>query len=215
MKKGRGLFIVLDGPEGCGKSTQSGALHRSFLEAGYDVLRTFQPGGTELGARIRQELLHGSTELTAGQEAIYFTCDRALHIVEVVKPALDSDKVVVCDRYASATWAYQGYAGRLGTDIVERLTDLAVGDVVPDLVIVLDIDPVKGFGRKQGTALDRIERKPTEFHYEVRDGFLDYAVNHGCCEVINADQEPLAVHSEIIRAARDWLGVKITSVLEV
>lgn len=211
----KGLFIVLDGPEGCGKTTQSNLLVEVLQLSGFRVSKTFQPGATELGSQVRNELLHGSHDLTPGQEAIYFTFDRALHIVTVVKPAIDSGITVVCDRFASATSAYQGYAGGLGTSTVEWLTDLATDGLLPNLLLVLDIDPVIGFLRKKGDTLDRIETKPTEFHQMVRQGFLNYTEQHpDFSEVIAADGTLAEVHAHIIQVANERLNLNL-SVLDL
>lgn len=206
----KGLFIVLDGPEGCGKTTQSNLLVEVLQLSGFRASKTFQPGGTELGSQVRHELLHGSHDLTPGQEAIYFTFDRALHIVTVVKPAIDSGITVVCDRFASATSAYQGYAGGLGTSTVEWLTDLATDGLLPNLLLVLDIDPAIGFLRKKGDTLDRIERKPTDFHQMVRQGFLYYAEQHpDFSEVIVADGTLAEVHDRVIQASNERLNLNL------
>ena len=195
-----GILIVLDGPEGCGKSTQSKLLARAFRAGHHEVVETFQPGATKIGATIRQELLHRNVNLSAKQESLYFSFDRATHIANIVAPALEAGKVVICDRWASATWAYQGYAGGIGTDIVEFLTKLAVDDVEPDLAIILDIDPEISFQRKKSDKLDRIEMKSAEYHQAVRCGFIDYVVSHpGFALTIEADKTPRQVHEEIIR----------------
>lgn len=215
--KGKGLFIVLDGPEGGGKSTQSGYLAESFRQAGCEVLQTFEPGGTKTGAGIRG-LLSGpeSEDLDPMTEALLFSADRSWHIKSVVKPALVSGKIIICDRYASSTWAYQGWAGGLGTSIVRQLTELAADDIEPDLLLTLDLDPAVGFRRKQGDELDRIEQKSPRFHRQVREGFLDYAFHHqSFCDVVEADQDRLVVHAEIIRAVNERFGLELSPVLDV
>lgn len=207
----QGYFIVLDGPEGCGKSTQSGHLAESFRQAGYEVLQTFQPGGTKTGAVIRG-LLFGpeSEDLDPVTEALLFSADRSWHIENVVKPALASGKIIVCDRFASSTWAYQGWAGGLGTSIVRQLTELSAGDVEPDSLLILDLDPIVGFRRKQGDELDRIEQKSMDFHRQVREGFLDYAAHHqNFSDVIDAGQTPALVHRDIVQIINDHVGISL------
>lgn len=209
----KGYLVVLDGVEGCGKTTQTELLARAFESAmpSAKVLQTLQPGGTPLGAEVRHELLHSPVELSAGQEAIGFSYDRMHHVANVVQPVLNAGGIVVCDRWASSTWAYQGVAGELGTEIIEQLTALATNSRDPNVLIVLDIDPAVGFRRKKGDDLDRIERKSLEYHQKVREGFLDYVFHHpGFAYVISVQDRPRDdVQREIIALVNDHLGLSL------
>lgn len=166
----RGLFVVLEGGDGVGKSTQVTRLQQRLLAAGREVVLTRQPGGTPVGARIRSLLLDPAhPELSPRTEALLYAADKAQHVAEVVAPALARGAVVVCDRYVDSMLAYQG-AGRVLVDAeVEQLARWATEQLRPDLTVLLDLDPaqaVAGIDQK-----DRLEAEPTVFHDRVRAGF--------------------------------------------
>jgi dTMP kinase len=207
------LFIVLDGVEGCGKSTQVALLAQRLREAGAMVVVTHEPGGTAVGERIRELLLDPAhPEMTALTEVLLFCASRAQHCAEVIAPALAAGKMVVCDRFSSSTAVYQGYAGGVGMDVVMRVNDVATGGLEPDLLVVLDLDPAVGMARKLGgskTPGDRIERKPPGFHQKVREGFLEYArLRPGRAVVVNAEGEPQEVHGRVWEQVRNCWGAK-------
>ena len=131
-------FIVLEGGEGVGKSTQTGLLAERLRDAGYEVDQTREPGGTQKGVELRQKLLHGD-DVDAETELEWMLEDRRIHVEERIRPNLARDVVVVCDRFSPSTIAYQGVARGLGVDEVERRCALATGGLEPDLVIVLDL----------------------------------------------------------------------------
>lgn len=193
-------FIVLDGVEGCGKSTQAQLLAQALGSQGVPVVLTYEPGGTAVGEAVRGLLLDPAyADMHELTEAFLFCAARAQHVLEVVRPALEAGKVVICDRFASSTYVYQGYAGGVGAEVVTRLNDVATGGLQPDLLIILDVDPGVGRRRKQGDRADRIEQKPLDFHQAVREGFLDYAARLGDrAVVLDADLDPSVLAARIL-----------------
>lgn len=171
-------FVTFEGPEGAGKSTVARLVVRELELAGLAVSFTREPGGTELGRRLRETLLASSSSIHVDTRAelLMFLADRAQHVAQVIRPALESGQMVVCDRYVHSTLAYQGF-GR-GLDLVE-LSDMvrfATDGLLPDLVVLVDIDPALGQSRVTGRGSpDRIESAGLEFHRRVRDGFVALA----------------------------------------
>lgn len=199
-------FIVLDGVEGCGKSTQLARLAEALRAEGHDPIITHEPGGTVIGENIRALLLSPDhAEMDALTETLLFCASRAQHVSQVIRPALDAGRVVLCDRFDAATFAYQGHAGGQGVELVERLSAAATGGMCPDLTIVLDLDPAAGMTRKFGGGAagdlgDRIERNAASFHEKVREGFRLYAERHADrCAVVDASLAPDEVFAEIAR----------------
>jgi len=169
-----GKFIVIDGPDGAGKSTQVARLADWLAAQGVDAVRTRDPGGTAIGDRIRAILLDRSAaEMSVACETMLYMASRAQLVAEVVRPALAAGKCVLCDRFVSSTIAYQG-AGGADPAAILRVAEVAVGGTWPDLTVILDIDAEQGLARvKRG--LDRMESKGPEFHRWVREGFLRQA----------------------------------------
>lgn len=184
-------FIVLDGVEGCGKSTQAQLLAAALEAEGVPVLLTHEPGGTAIGEAVRKLLLDPDfADMHELTETFLFCAARAQHCLEVIRPALHAGKVVICDRFASSTYVYQGYAGGIGPEAVTALNEVATAGLQPDLLVILDLDPTVGMRRKQGDAADRIERKSLSFHQAVREGFREYAAQLGDrAVVLDADLE--------------------------
>ncbi|PZE75132.1 dTMP kinase [Curtobacterium sp. MCBD17_019] len=176
-RTGRGRFITLEGGDGAGKSTQAALLEDWLTEGGRTVVRTREPGGTALGERIREMVLHERGHVAPRAEALLYAADRAHHVETVVRPALARGDVVVQDRYIDSSVAYQGVARSLGADRVRAVSDWAADGLTPDLTVLLDLDPVVGRRRvaaARGT-LDRLESEATAFHTAVRDAFLAMA----------------------------------------
>jgi dTMP kinase len=169
------LFVVFEGIEGSGKSTQSRELNRRLVQSGYTVTLAREPGGTPTGDRIREELLGSDHHITPVAELFLFSASRTLLVESVIRPALARNEVVVCDRYAASTLAYQGFARSIDLETVERTNDTATGGLYPDLTVLLDIEPDVGLARKPKGHLDRIERERIDFHRRARDGFLELA----------------------------------------
>lgn len=171
---GRGAFVVFEGGDGVGKSTQVGLLSGRLAAAGHEVVTTLEPGGTRLGAVLRGLLLHGDGgDVGARTEALLYAADKAEHLHQVVLPALARGAVVVCDRYVDSMVAYQGAGRVLDADEVERVARWATGDLRPDLTVLLDLDPEEGLGTL--TDPDRLESAGLDFHIRARASFLALA----------------------------------------
>jgi dTMP kinase len=173
-----GLFVVFEGGEGAGKSTQVAKLAQALRGRGRQVVVTREPGATKVGAQIRQLLLDGgSADLSPRAEALLYAADRAHHVASVVRPALARGAVVVSDRYVDSSLAYQGAGRTLPVDEVSWLSAWATGGLKPDLVVLLDIDPMVGLARVtgRGDGTDRLEGESVDFHERVRYAFLDLA----------------------------------------
>ncbi|MFD8083959.1 dTMP kinase [Kitasatospora sp. NPDC059722] len=172
---GTGFFIALEGGDGAGKSTQAQALAEWIRGKGHEVVLTREPGGSPVGQRLRGLVLDvGNTGLSHRAEALIYAADRAEHVENVIRPALARGAVVITDRYMDSSIAYQGAGRDLAATEVARISRWATGGLVPDLTVVLDVDPTKA--RERFTeALDRLESEPTEFHQRVRAGFLALA----------------------------------------
>lgn len=167
-------FIVFEGGEGAGKSTQSGALADYLQARGHAVCRTREPGGTPAAEAIRAVLLDpANAGLDDRAEALLFAAARGDHAARVIRPALERGEIVISDRYIDSSVAYQGVARALGAERVAELSLWATGGLVPDLTIVLDVDPALGLERVVGP--DRLESEPLEWHARVRQAFLDIA----------------------------------------
>lgn len=162
-------FIVFEGGEACGKSTQA-----RLLAERIDALLTHEPGGTDLGRRLRGLLLDGPAPVDPRAEALLMTADRAQHVATVIGPALDAGRHVVCDRFSGSTLAYQGYARGLDLAWLEQLCDWSAHGLQPDLVVLLDLPPEVAAARRAGPG-DRLESAGDEFHERVRAGFLELA----------------------------------------
>ncbi|MFF0989404.1 dTMP kinase [Kocuria nitroreducens] len=176
---GRGLFVVFEGGDGAGKSTQAGRLVDALRAEGHDTVRTREPGGTPLGEKVRELVLdpaHGPVDARA--EALLFAAARAAHVAQLVRPALAAGRTVVCDRFADSSAAYQGAGRGLGVDRVAELNAWATAGLVPDLTVLLDVPAGTGRTRRQtrdGTAGDRLETEPDAFHHANREAFLELA----------------------------------------
>jgi len=169
-----GVFIVFEGGEGAGKSTQSELLATWLGDRGRSVTRTREPGGTPAAEAIRAVLLDVSnTGLDDRAEALLFAAARGDHAARVIRPALERGDIVVCDRYLDSSVAYQGGGRDLGLDAVRELSLWATRGLVPDLTVLLDVDPAVGLARVERP--DRLEAEPLEWHARVRQAFLDLA----------------------------------------
>lgn len=169
-----GLFIVFEGGEGAGKSTQAVRLGERLAEQGYDVVLTHEPGDTRVGAQLRRILLDPETGRISGRtEFLIYAADKAEHVDTLIMPALDRGAVVISDRYVDSTLAYQGAGRELLPDQVEDIARWATDHLRPHLTVVLDVPPDQGMGRFRDR--DRIESEPLEFHRRVREAFLQLA----------------------------------------
>lgn len=169
-----GIFITFEGGEGAGKSTQSQRLAEHIIALGRTLVHTREPGGTPAGEAIRDVVLNRKYDgLDERAEALLFAAARGEHVARIIRPALDRGDVVLCDRYLDSSVAYQGYGRDLGPDTVRDLSLWSTRHLLPDLAIILDIDPRIGLARVPDP--DRIEVESIEYHDKVRAGFLAIA----------------------------------------
>ncbi|WP_392507999.1 dTMP kinase [Naumannella halotolerans] len=201
-----GLFVVFEGGDGVGKSTQQRLLAERLTEAGIAQLTTRQPGGTPAGATIRSILLDPATgDLAPKAEALLYAADKAQHVHEVVRPALARGEVVVCDRYVDSLLAYQGAGRVLSSSEVAEISDWATDGLLPDLTVLLDLDPVRGVA--DIVAKDRIEAAGADFHQRVREGFLSLAgADPGRYLVLPARDDRSAIAEVVWRRVRELLS---------
>lgn len=175
MGASRGVFVVFEGGEGAGKSTQLALLAASLRSDGAEVVTTREPGGTATAEAIREVLLApADAPMSDRCEALLFAAARADHVAAVIAPALARGAVVLCDRYIDSSLAYQGFARSLDVAEVADISSWATGGLLPDLTVLLDIDPQVGLARA-GSAPDRLESESIDFHRAVRDGMLTLA----------------------------------------
>lgn len=172
-----GLFISFEGIDGVGKSTQADLLESWLTARGKDVVRTLEPGGTDVGVEIRKILLHHKGDLAPRAEAALFAADRAHHVASKIRPALEQGKIVITDRYFDSSVAYQGAGRDLSRTEVRDLSLWAVGGLLPDLTVLLDLPAEEARARRNtsGTEPDRLEKEKTEFFETVRSAYLDLA----------------------------------------
>lgn len=172
-----GLFITFEGIDGVGKSTQADLLEIFLVEQNKSVVRTLEPGGTELGQEIRHLLLHRKGEVAPRAEALLYAADRAHHVATKVRPAIDAGQIVIGDRYLDSSVAYQGAGRALDQTEVRNISLWAVEGLLPDLTILLDLEASAAFSRRNqtGSAPDRLEREKLEFFESVRQSFLKLA----------------------------------------
>nr|HID12311.1 dTMP kinase [Anaerolineae bacterium] len=172
------MFITLEGPDGSGKTTQARLLAEWLREQGHEVVLTREPGGTDIGDQIRA-VLHDprNTTMDARTEILLYSASRAQHVAQRIRPALAAGKIVISDRYADSTLAYQGYGRGLDLEALRTITGFATGGLTPDLTLCLDIAPREGLQRRRlgGGEWNRLDREALEFHQRVRAGYLELA----------------------------------------
>ncbi|MAF65781.1 MAG: dTMP kinase [Planctomycetes bacterium] len=200
----RGLFLVLDGVDGCGKTTQAELLVRVLGEgvsAQHAPLHLREPGSTALGERLRELLLDRALELDAGVEVLLFAAARRQMLGELVAPAVASGRHVVCERFHPSTCAYQGHAGGLSTARVRSVLTAWAGRPSPDLEVVLDLAPAAAAARR-GAPSDRIEDKDDAYHARVAEGYRGYAAEVGRAVLLDGSGSVEAVHAAILKEVR-------------
>ncbi len=205
-KKRKGIFITFEGSEGSGKSTQIGLLVSRIEAADRDVIVTREPGGTEIGEEIRHLLKHSAAgkEMCPATELLLFAASRAQLVREVILPALDKGKVILCDRFLDSTTVYQGVARKISADPVNAINKFAIGELIPDLTIVLDVPAEVGLSRIRYRASDlpdRMEEENIDFYRKVREGYLVLAKSFpDRFVVIDGTQSPETIQEEIWNA---------------
>jgi len=197
-----GFLVSFEGGEGCGKSTQIKRFINFLEENNYDYICTREPGGTPVGEEIRNILLGSKENLSPRTEFLLFSASRNKLIEDVVRPALNSGKVVVLDRYYDSSYTYQGYAGNLNISDIKNITDFAIDGAVPDLTFLLDLSYEEGMARKSKDEalknLDRIEQKDKAYHDAVRNGYLTLAKeNPNRIYVVDASKSADEISREI------------------
>jgi len=199
-----GRFVVLEGDDGSGKSTQGRRLAAWLREQGVEVVETFEPGATDAGAAIRELLLHRPDPIDPVAEALLMAADRAQHVATVIRPALARGAWVLSDRFLPSSLVYQGVVRGLGVDAVAELNRMAVGDVTPDLVVLLDVTDAVAEARR-GSVSDRLEAEGAAFHASVRAAYRDLAPARGWV-VVDANAELDAVTSALRDAVAPLLA---------
>jgi len=200
-----GAFVVLEGGDASGKSTQARLLADRLRSAGREVVETFEPGATEAGAAIRALLLDGDGPVDPTAEALLLAADRAQEVADVIRPALARGADVVSDRFVPSSLAYQGVGRGLGVERIEKLNRWATGGLEPDLVVVLDVDDAVAASRRAGPG-DRLERAGDEFHAAVRDAYRGLSADRDWV-VLDGDAEVDTVAERVWGAVRDRLGI--------
>ncbi|OEU66512.1 MAG: dTMP kinase [Desulfovibrio sp. S3730MH75] len=201
------MFITFEGIEGTGKTTQIKMLVKFLEESGHNVDVTLEPGGSRIGKELRKILLNmESTDITGQCELFLYLADRAQHVSQVIKPAVEAGKIIISDRFADSTIVYQGYGRGLEPLLLRELNEVAVSGCWPDLTILLDIEPELGLRRATTRNMDedktleegRFEAESIDFHTRVREGYLTWAaLNNDRIKIINADQTPDEIFSQI------------------
>lgn len=192
------MFITLEGIEGCGKTTQIALLADYLTDCGYSVVRTREPGGTPFGESLRKVLLQGGLNVLPLSELLVFMAIRAQHVEEVIMPALSAGKVVLCDRFADATYAYQGYGRGTDLGIIGNLNRLVTKGVTPNLTILIDCDVEVGLKRKlsDNPHVDRFEQEEISFHKAIKNGYRRLAKKDPKrFFVVNGDQDAASIHA--------------------
>ena len=212
------MFITFEGIEGSGKTTQIKLLIPVLQARGYECIATREPGATEVGSKIRAILLDAAhTTILPLTELLLYEADRAQHVHEVIRPALADNKLVVSDRFFDATTVYQGYARGFDLKLIERLHRLVIGDLRPDLTVVLDLPVDLGLKRawerinaqSGGLPEDRFEKEAFAFHEKVRQGYLTLAeIEPERFRVIDANRSHQVVHKEIAEIVLGFLDLK-------
>jgi dTMP kinase len=195
--KYQGVFITLEGIDFCGKSTQADMLVRHLKKCGHEPLFLREPGGTALSEKVREILLNrGDVDVTDRAELLLFLAARAQLVDEVIMPAIESGKIVVCDRFYDSTYAYQGFARGLSFDAIREMNTFATFGLVPNLTLLYDL--AVEVAQRRGTvtvpAHDRLEKEKADFHQRVRDGYLELASHDPeRIKVIDAEPDPAEV----------------------
>lgn len=203
------IFIVFEGVDGSGKSTQLSLLNQFLLARQLLTFTTREPGGTPVGERIRELLLDPSfSEMQERTEALLYAAARAQLVAQEIRPRLNQGIVVLCDRYVDSTLAYQGYGRGMDTDFLAQINKLATGDLSPQLTILLDIPPEEGLRRSRKVRpADRLEKESLEFYTKVREGYLELAkTNSSRYLVLDARKTTEELQQLICAAVEELIG---------
>jgi dTMP kinase len=207
------MLLTLEGPEGSGKSTQMLLLATALRKAGYSVASTREPGGTKMAEAIRNTLLSATSEepMVPETEALLVLAARSQHVTHMIRPALSRGSIVLCDRFADSTFAYQGFGRGLALSWLQTANRTATGGLMPHLTLLLDIPPSMGLARRRHARgnRNRLDRESVEFHQRVRRGFLTLASRTPRrIKVINANRPVEVVRAEIEALVLGWLRTR-------
>ena len=209
----QGFFITFEGGEGAGKSTQITLLAEKLRKQGHSVIVTREPGGSPGAEAVRHVILSGAAEPYGPvMEALLFAAARSDHVEQIIRPAITAGAIVLCDRFIDSTRAYQGADGSLAPSFLKRLEQVAINGMMPDLTLILDLDPAEGLRRAaarrgEDETADRYEKETVEVHRLRREAYLEIAGNEpGRCVVIDAAKSPAEVEMEIEKAVSAVLG---------
>ena len=197
-----GMFITLEGVDGSGKTTVAKALVEILENGGYDVLYTREPGGNKIAESIRSIALDTSNiDMDARTEALLYAAARRQHLVDVIEPALQAKKIVICDRFIDSSIAYQGYARKIGYELVEYINDFAIAGIRPDLTFLIDVKPEVGLERiskDKNREINRLDLEEVEFHQAVYNGYQELAEKYGArIKVIDGERPAVEIVADI------------------
>lgn len=187
MDNKKGLFITFEGADGCGKTTQINLLKEYLENKNYEIITTLEPGGSDIGKKLRQILLHHDGFVSPRAEMFMYLADRAQHIDTVIKNNVEKNKIVLCDRHIDSTVAYQGYGRGEDIEQINLLNEIATGGYKPDLTFVFDVDSEIA-QKRVGNVKDRLESEGLEFHRKIRQGYLELAKKYPRIKVINSNK---------------------------
>lgn len=206
------MFITFEGPDGSGKTTQMRKLIPVLQEKGLDIVQTREPGGTDIGDQIRSVIMNMKNKsMHPRTEILLFCSSRAQLVEELIRPSLAEGKLILCDRYADSTMAYQGYGHGLDRDLLSKLLDFATGGLKPDLTLLFDISAEAGLRRRLSNheEWNRMDDYALQFHERVRNGYLAMAAAEPeRWTVINADRSPDEIHEEVVSVITAKLALR-------
>ena len=198
------MFITFEGPDGSGKSTIIQKVYDYLIENNYDVIKTREPGGSPIAEKIRNLILDTeNTEMSYRTEALLYAASRAQHVEETILPALNENKIVLCDRFLISSLAYQGIGRNLGIENVRKINEFAINGVFPDFVLFFDVDPITTLKRKSSLdTADRLEKEGNNFHERVYNGYKEILNSEKNIEIIDATQSVEDVFSQCIKVLK-------------
>lgn len=209
-----GFFITIEGPEGAGKTTVMRDVADQLQSEGYEIISTREPGGIRISERIREVILDNElTEMDARTEALLYAAARRQHLVEKIEPALSEGKIVLCDRFVDASLAYQGHARGLGIDEVLSINEFAIGNLMPNLTLLFDVDPQIGLSRiaqHDNRELNRLDVESLGFHKAVREGYQEVIKRYpNRIHVIDASKSQEEVTLEVLNVLKKTLVSRV------
>lgn len=199
-----GKFIVFEGPDRCGKSTQANMLEQYFAELGKEVILTREPGGDKVAEDIREILLNPDNVVSPMTELLLYEASRAQHTEQKVLPALKEGKIVICERYTMSTCAYQGYGRNIDMDIIDRLNNIATLGLEPDLTLVFLMSDKYFKERGEHLFSDRLEREDEAFRHKMRQGYRELVAKQKNAVIINADNDKKTVQEAVLKEIKKF-----------